>query len=122
MNYKRKSRRRDKRVLLRCGCCEDISRKTRAAVVESEICNGKSNKKKRNRKPKERCLPGMRHEWYKEWVEEPWHWSIEPRKIRVHKKTCINCWIVKRIDTEYPWRQSWRKSKKKVLPKRPVQF
>lgn len=113
MHYKRRSRRRDKRSMLPCGCCEDIrGGKALPRIDESEICNGKVKKKSTPSKESSRCLPGFHHEWYKETIEDTEYYlyckvhggrfcwrRIEPcdyervyYKTLVVKKTCINCW------------------------------
>jgi len=128
MHHKRRSRRRDKRVMAPCGCCEVFASPARRPPVESEICNGKS-RSKRKRPKKERCPVNGKHEWYYEWITQTtplyvyyrdWNWT--PRReynYRIKKATCIHCWTQKRVKTRdenaHPWRSRPRK-----LPKRKV--
>lgn len=128
MHHKRRSRRRDKRTMLPCGCCEDIrSGKAIPRIDESEICNGKSRSKKKPRSPKERCPVNRTHEWYYEWVIQTtplywsrWTWmSTREYKYRIKKATCIHCWKEKRLKVHDETGNWWR-SRPKALPKRKV--
>lgn len=70
MHHRRRSRRRDKRTMLSCGCCEDIrSGRGLPRIDEPEVCMGKA-KKRKPRPKKSRCSKGGAHEWYREWIEE----------------------------------------------------
>ena len=130
-NYKRRSRRRDKRTMLPCGCCEDI-RGGSKLPVEDGSCMGKKRAAK-PRKPKEKCPVNGTHEWYTEsethhgytdygkpgyWRCDDCHWEergfytskfiycpahlIRRPYTEVTKiKTCIHCWTEKK---KYPVR------------------
>lgn len=121
MHHRRRSRRRDKRIMAPCGCCEVFgpASKHGPQIDESEICMGKDKKVKPKPK-KERCPVNRTHEWYKEEVTEMYEytWWDLPAQERVYdKRTCIHCWkVIKK--PRYPrYVSEWRKLK---LPKRPV--
>jgi hypothetical protein len=63
MNYKRRSRRRDKRNMAKCGCCEIIT--PGKEPIEDGVCNGKSRSKRVTPK-KTKCSAGGSHEWVHE--------------------------------------------------------
>lgn len=126
MHYKRRSRRSTKRRLAACGCCEIIN--PDKLPIEDGPCTGKV-KRKKPRKPKEKCPVNRTHEWYKEWVtveEAYWSYALKGYKLlrrEVYKATCIHCWKEKELKRKYPpsdWRIQYRKSF--VLPKRPLKF
>lgn len=131
MHHRRRSRRRDKRTMLPCGCCEDIrGGKGLPQINENEVCMGKAKKAKPKPK-KDKCPVNRVHEWYKEVItEESWvpvhHWwyGYQPgKKEKVEHtynvRTCIHCWKVVKTRYYEPYRYSNRKL---VLPKRPVKF
>lgn len=121
MHHKRRSRRRDKRTMLPCGCCEGFRGGRNAPRPdESEVCNGKKLSR-RTRPKKEKCPVNGTHEWYKEWVygedyrfECVTHtyyscaWNRKPDcdfkrkywKWRKRTATCIHCWEVKVLKSE----------------------
>lgn len=106
MHYKRRSRRRDKRTLLPCGCCEDIrGGKGAPQIEENEVCTGKSYGK-RGRKPKERCPTNGTHEWYREWVN---HGGVDIKSRPGYHK-CPDCtyapyqrWVFDRTINVWGW-------------------
>jgi hypothetical protein len=127
MHHRRRSRRRDKRTMLPCGCCEDI-RGGRAApqIDENEVCMGKAKAKKSRPKKKDKCLVNRKHEWYVETVVEqyrsPWTNILREWTSTYRVSTCIHCWRVKKKLVREPFgANSWR-LRKRPIPKRPVKF
>lgn len=148
-NYKRRSRSRDKRTLLPCGCCEDI-RGGSKLPIEDGPCTGKKMGKQ-TRKPKEKCPVNGTHEWYTESETIRKHqdtgksgywkcdncdfWSWQRRLCVEHlirrfytetvtTKTCIHCWTTKVKKSQPQWEDGKGKypSRNLRLKKRPLSF
>jgi hypothetical protein len=77
-NFKRRSRRTDKRRYYPCGCCVDRranNKLRRHDYVDDDPSNGKV-RSKRKRPKKVKLGPKCRHEWYREDMQET-RYSIE---------------------------------------------
>lgn len=89
MHHKRRSRRRDKRVMAACGCCTMYDNSTgRKVPIEDGPCTDKA-RSKRTTPSKERCASGGSHEWVHEQrvisgsevVSRAGYWDCEACKV-----------------------------------------
>lgn len=129
MHHRRRSRRRDKRHMLSCGCCESFNRDTdHPDIDDNEICNGRP-KRKKPRPKKDKCPVNGTHEWYKEpFVEDcsfSYSFTHDYKLVRWSEEgilsTCIHCWRTKFKRQRTVWDNTYR-NRKRTPPKRPVKF